>query len=197
MHRLTALALKLVLVTGQRPGEVAGMHESEISGRTWTIPASRRGKTSTDHDVYLTDAALGIIADAKAEVARLQKRREEPPAGFIFETGPGAPLTNAAMARAVERCRAALGNKATAKGHWTPHDLRRSMRTGLSAEKVRPDIAELTIGHVKRGMLRVYDQHEFEDERRAALEAWERRLLALVDGRDPRTTNVVALAGAR
>jgi len=45
LHRLTALALKLVLLTGLRPGEVTGLHESEISGRIWTIPADRRGKT--------------------------------------------------------------------------------------------------------------------------------------------------------
>lgn len=38
MHRLTALALKLALVSGQRPGEVAGMHEAEMEGNVWTIP---------------------------------------------------------------------------------------------------------------------------------------------------------------
>lgn len=54
MHRLTALALKLVLVTGQRPGEVAGMHLDEIKGTLWTIPAARRGKTDTAHDVHAT-----------------------------------------------------------------------------------------------------------------------------------------------
>jgi integrase len=57
MHRLTALALKLILVTGQRPGEVVGMRWDEIEGDTWTIPASRRGKTKTAHTVYLTETA--------------------------------------------------------------------------------------------------------------------------------------------
>ncbi len=47
MNRLSALALKLVLLTAQRPGEVAAMHWSEIDGDTWTIPASRRGKPAT------------------------------------------------------------------------------------------------------------------------------------------------------
>ncbi|MGD0845349.1 MAG: hypothetical protein ABSA06_13435 [Geobacteraceae bacterium] len=34
-------ALKLILVTAQRPGEVIGMHASEIEGKLWTIPAER------------------------------------------------------------------------------------------------------------------------------------------------------------
>lgn len=201
LHRLTSLCLKLVLVTGQRPGEVAGMRDDEISGRWWTIPASRRGKTDSTHTVYLTDAALQIIADAKVEIDRLSERRKAPWSGHVFEARPGAAITNAALARAVERSRDALGNVASDQwGHWTPHDLRRTMRTGLSAAKIRPDIAELTIGHTKRGIVAVYDQHGFADERRAALEAWERRLMLVIAGQDPDAIegdNVVMLEGAR
>jgi integrase len=200
LHKVTALALKLVLVTGQRPGEVAGMHESEVSGRLWTIPASRRGKTDTPHSVYLTDTALQIIADAGEELTRLRARRKAPASGYVFEASPGKAIGNAALSRAVERAHEALGAKMIEPwGRWTPHDLRRTMRTALSACKVRPDIAELTIGHTKRGIVAVYDQHGFDDERRKALEAWERRLEAIVEGRDPDAVadNVVRLEGAR
>lgn len=200
LHRLTALALKLVLVTGQRPGEVAGMHEREINGRAWTIPAARRGKTETGHSVHLSDTALQIVQDARAEIARLQRRRGAPAAGFIFEAVPGQPITNAALSRAVERQHEALGAKDAAPwGRWTPHDLRRTMRTGLSACRVRPDIAELTIGHTKRGVIAIYDQHGFDAERRAALEAWEARLLRIVAGDDREVFphNVVVLEGRK
>ena len=197
LHRLTALALKMVLVTGQRPGEVAGMRADEIDGRIWTIPATRRGKTESAHSVHLTDAALQIVADAKAEVERLQERRSAPWSGFIFEARPGGPITTAAICRGVERQHGALGAKDVQPwGRWTPHDLRRTMRTGLSACKVRPDIAELTIGHVKGGIVAVYDQHGFDAERRAALESWEARLLRIVGGQDPdaaEADNVVTL----
>lgn len=185
-HRLTALALKLVLVTGQRPGEVAGMREEELKGRWWTIPAARRGKTDTAHTVYLTDTALQIIAEAKVEIERLTPRRGEPWQGFIFEARPGAPITNAALCRAVDRQAAALGAKDCPQwGRWTPHDLRRTMRTGLSAARIRPDIAELTIGHTKRGIVAVYDRHSFDAERQAAFEAWEARLQRIIAGQDP------------
>jgi integrase len=201
LHRITALALKLVLVTGQRPGEVAGMHQDEIKGRLWTIPASRRGKTDTPHTVYLTDTALQIIADAREELTRLQARRKAPASGYVFEASPGKAIGNAALSRAVERAHEALGAKLIEPwGRWTPHDLRRTMRTGLSACKVRPDISELTIGHTKRGIVAVYDQHAFDDERRRALEAWESRLTAIVEGRDPDSAsgdNVVQMVEAR
>lgn len=198
-HRLTALCLKLVLVTGQRPGEVAGMQQDEIKGRWWTIPAARRGKTDSAHTVYLTDTALQIIAAAKAEIERLTPRRAEPWQGFIFEARPGSPITNAALCRAVDRQHQALGAKDCPQwGRWTPHDLRRTMRTGLSACRIRPDIAELTIGHVKSGIIAVYDQHSFDSERQAAWQAWETRLLQIVAGQDPdaaQADNVIKLEG--
>lgn len=125
------------------------MHLREIAGTTWIAPAARRGKTDTAHTVHLTTTALAIIAAAKAEVARLDDRRAVPASGHIFEAWPGKSISNAALARAVDRMAGALAAKDVPPwGRWTPHDLRRTMRTGLSACRVRPDIAELTIGHV-------------------------------------------------
>ncbi len=49
----TKLAVKLILVTAQRPGEVAGLHTSEIDGNIWTIP-KERAKNGKGHRVYLT-----------------------------------------------------------------------------------------------------------------------------------------------
>ena len=201
LHRLTALCLKLVLVTGQRPGEVAGMHEREIDGRWWIIPASRRGKTETPQAVYLTDAAMQIVKDAKAEIDRLCERRRAPWGGHFFEARPGAAITSAALARAVARAGDALGDMGAddGRGRWRPHDLRRTMRTGLSAAKVSPDIAEIVTGHVIPGIRGVYDRHDFKDERRAALEAWERRLMLVIAGQDPdaaKGDNVVMLGAA-
>ena len=129
---------------------------------------------------------MRIIAEAEEERGRLSRRRRELPSGHVFEAWPGKPVNNATLARAVERSREPMCNRDTETwGHWTPHDLRRTMRTGLSACKVRPDIAELSIGHTKRGIVAVYDQHGFEAERRAALEAWQRRLNAIIENRDP------------
>lgn len=179
LQPLTKLALQLILVTGQRPGEVAGIHEREIKGRIWTIPASRRLKTETPHEVYLTETALELIAAARVEVDRLSKRRGRRPNGYIFESSTGGPITTAALSRAV--IRADVGSKVKpGGGAWRPHDLRRTMRTGLSAAGVPTEIAELVVGHTKKGIIAVYDRHSYDKPKQAALEAWERTLLQIV-----------------
>jgi integrase len=52
------------------------------------------------------------------------------------------------------------------------HDLRRTVRTGLSRLNVDEATAELVLGHVPQGIKRVYDRHNRLDERRKALQRW-------------------------
>jgi integrase len=190
IHRLTGLALKLILITGQRPGEVVGMHRDEVSGAIWTIPAERRRKTDSAHTVPLTSTALALLDAAKAEVERLSRRKKRT-GGFVFEARPGGPLTVHGLDRAVKRYAEALGNRDTETwGHWRPHDLRRTARTGMAAAGVGETVAELTIGHTRKGIAAVYDLHRYDREKRAALEAWERQLLGFAE------SNVVPITGA-
>lgn len=194
---LTAIAMKLVLVTGQRPGEVAGMHEDEIEKGVWTIPAERRLKTETENRVSLSSLALELIEQAKAELEKVRSsrdRRGKESGGYIFEVQPGRALAAGGLSKAANRNRTALKNKPVPQwGHWTPHDLRRTCRTGLSACGFSSEIAERVIGHAARGIEDVYNQHQYDDEKRSALEAWERRLLAIVDGQDPDRRKIVPL----
>jgi integrase len=194
MHGLSALALKLVLVTGQRPGEVASMLHDEIAAEVWTIPAARRGKTSDDHAVPLSGTALELITSAKAEVLRLSRRRGQKPTGLVFETRPGEAITVRALSRAVVRYRDQLGNRLHPTfGHWTPHDLRRTARTGMAAAGVLHEHAERVVGHAQGGMTDTYNRHRYDLEKRVALEAWERRLLAIVESRESVELNVIPI----
>jgi integrase len=78
---------------------------------------------------------------------------------------------------------------------WVLHDLRRTMRTGLSAIPGISDLVrELTIGHTKPGLHKVYDQHAYIDEKRAALQGWEARLRSIVT---PPPANVTPFARRR
>lgn len=180
LHRLTGIALKLILLTGQRPGEIAGMRWDEVNGDVWVIPAYRRGKTGMSHVVPLTNAAVDLLDQARDEADRLAKRRRSASSGFVFEARPGAPITVNAIDRAVKRHAALLGNvEARDGGHWRPHDLRRTCRTRLSAAHISEPVAEAVIGHSRKGIVAVYDQHTYSEEKRSALQTWERQLLAL------------------
>ena len=68
------------------------------------------------------------------------------------------------------------------------------MRTRLSSLRVSERVAEMVIGHGKKGLARVYDQHEFADEMREALELWAGRLRSIVS---PPPANVVSLQTVR
>ena len=193
IHKLTSLALKFILVSGQRPGEVSRLHWDQITNDVWLIPDAHRGKTNTSHEVPLTAEALSILKDAKNEVARLNKRRKREASGHVFETGLGAAITGAAISRAVSENVEALGNlNVEPWGHWTPHDLRRTCRSGMAAEGITTTVAELVLGHIQQGIVAVYDQHPYADEKRDALEAWERRLLRIVEGEGPKDQAVEA-----
>lgn len=174
------LVLRLILVTGQRPGEVAGMRWADIQNHVWIIPEHRH-KTGDGQRVPLTPLAESLLAEAKAEQERLAKRRCGRP-GHVFTKGK-SPYTAQAVSRAANRNMRVLGNKAIEPwGHWTPHDLRRTVRTGLAALKIPEHIAERCIGHRPHGVIAIYDQHRYDPEKRAALEAWERRLRGILDG---------------
>ena len=55
--------------------------------------------------------------------------------------------------------------------NWTLHDLRRTARTLLARAGVRDDIAERCLGHVIKGVEKVYNRYAYLDEKRAAFEA--------------------------
>jgi hypothetical protein len=86
------------------------------------------------------------------------------------------------------------------------HDLRRVVRSHLSALDIPDHVAEMVLGHGRRrtprkGLQRIYDQHKYEPQLRVALERWATRLREMVTPPTPepkgRTDNIVSLKKAR
>jgi len=168
--------VRLLLLTGQRLREVAEMSWSEIDFQKglWTIPADRM-KADTAHIVPL---ALGAVA-----ILQGLPRWTGP---FVFTTTSGKrPIANFSGIK--EKLDTLLPDLAS----WRFHDLRRTMRTGLSALRIADTVSELCIAHTQKGLHKVYDQHAYLDEKRDAFDAWARRAKAIVDPGDP--TNVVQI----
>jgi integrase len=65
-------------------------------------------------------------------------------------------------------------------GAWRFHDLRRTMRTHLSALPVPDMVRELVIAHARPGLHAVYDRHSYQEEKRECLSLWEARLSGIV-----------------
>jgi integrase len=63
---------------------------------------------------------------------------------------------------------------------WTPHDLRRTMRTNLSRFGISREVAEAIINHGKQGIERVYNLYQYDKERRTAMLTWAWRLRSII-----------------
>lgn len=179
--------VKVLILTGQRRDEVSGMQRGELDleAGVWTIPSDRY-KTGIVHAVPLVPAVCQII-----------KRQPRISDRFVFTTVTDAGFTGYSWAKAVldkkineRRREAGLGDIP----RWTLHDLRRTLRTGLSELRVGGDVAERVIGHVIGGVKGVYDRHAYMDEKRDALERWAAKVEAILN---PPPSNVVPLHADR
>ena len=92
------------------------------------------------------------------------------------KSGPADPKY---ITRSVARCLKQF--KTHGVGAFTPHDLRRTGRTGLAKLGVKVDIAERVLNHARERIEATYDVHEYLDEKRDALEKWEKHLVELRD----------------
>jgi integrase len=176
---------RMLALTGQRKSEVAEARWSEfdLARKLWTIPAERM-KSQAPHVVPLSKEVIEIL-----QALPRFKRGD-----YLFSTTSGASPVNGfskGKARLDKAMAAALGRVVEP---FVIHDIRRTMRTGLSALPVPDLVRELVIAHTKPGLHKVYDQHAYIDEKRHALELWAGRLRDIVT---PPPANVVELAGAR
>jgi integrase len=181
--------VRLLALTGARLGEFAAANwsETDLDKATLTVPAER-AKTKVAHVIPLPPAALAIVRDLPQFTG----------GAFLFSTTGGQrPISG------FSKFRAKFNETLAASGATIPafviHDVRRSVRTGLSTLGVLPVIAEMVIGHQQQGIARVYDLHRFEAEKREAMQRWEAKLLSIV-GPQPEPApleNVVALQKAR
>ncbi|MFH1673417.1 MAG: tyrosine-type recombinase/integrase [Pseudomonadota bacterium] len=186
IYRVSKLALKMILLTGQRPGEVCGMTcaEIDVENDFWNIPASRM-KNSDSQRVPLCPMALEIIEQARIYSGDCD---------YVFQSSykPGESLGRQAITRAIARHWAEFGIEKA----FTPHDLRRTLRTKLAELGVSDIVAERVLGHKLQGMMAVYNRHAYDVEKRHALNVWEQRLKEIL-GLDQPTSGKVITFGVR
>lgn len=188
-------ALKMILVTGQRPGEVIGIHRNEINGDWWEIPAER-SKNKQAHRVFLTATAKQLIGDAT---------------GYIFESPvhPAKPLDTPPhpgksyeVRTMTSDIKANLPHTPESKvvdnlkvPHFTPHDLRRTAATRWAEMEISGDMIDRLQNHItkqKQGVGHIYNRYSYNKEKQLAMEQWERKLLSIVT-ESQKKDNVVSI----
>jgi len=196
--------LKMILLTGQRPGEVASMHRKEINGRWWEFTPKETTITKEiprAQRIYLTDTALELIGQADDS-------------GYVFKgnTDDTRHITERAISHALRRNllgyepkkKATDGSTPTTSSknkkqfvvaedkkmniaHFTPHDARRTCATMMSQIGFADATVDAVLAHLKKGEIRTYNKNKYDNEKQQALEEWELKLNTIITGAEYRT----------
>lgn len=178
-----AEALRMVLLTGARASEVTDLPWSELDleAATWLLPAER-SKNNRPHLVPLVPQLVDL----------LRKRRSAVRGDWVFPAKQGGHITAGHLQRPLRLVCARLARLGLAS--FTTHDLRRTVETGMAAAKVAKEYRDRVLNHVDSSVGGVhYNMHDYEDEKREALEKWARRLEGMLTGSE---SNVVPMRRA-
>lgn len=159
-----ATIVKLLILTGQREGQIAKLRGEWIDrdAKTITWPAEAM-KSGRPHILPLASMALATL-------------QALPRSGFVFRArGKETPFSG------FSACKASFDRRVVIP-HWTLHDLRRTFSTDIAKLRVPPHIKEMLLAHstAKDPIEAIYDLHTYEPEMRDALGAWEAKLTTLL-----------------
>jgi integrase len=187
--------IKILLITGQRLREVAGMRwvDLDLDRGVWTLP---REQTKADrlHEVPLSPFAQEVLAQI-------------PHIGgdYVFSTTGYSPVSGFSKAKArldTLILRAEQDGKCESDANpslsmdlapWRLHDLRRTVASGMARLRIDPWVVEKVLNHATgqlSGVAGVYNRWGYFDEKRDALVAWSRHLETLIR---PGVSNVIEL----
>ncbi|MBD1388425.1 tyrosine-type recombinase/integrase [Neiella sp. HB171785] len=160
---LTEIAIKLLILTGQRRSEVVGAEwrHVDLKKKIWHLPMTKNGKP---HDVPLSDLAVELFLRLK---------------GYGLDDKRCFPIDEKSLTRAIARKQDDF-----AIPKWVVHDLRRSFITGSVALGLPIHIVELSVNHELPDMLRVYvagqNNEKLFEQKRAVMDAWAEHIAALI-----------------
>ena len=169
---IAGTALKVIFLTGQRPGEVAHMRREHIKDGWWEMPGEPvpplrwpGTKNAQGHRVWLSPPVRALIAQFAGEDA-----------GFVFAGPLGGPVTG--LDGAMRAICAKLGAERA-----TPHDLRRTFSTTVTGLGFGRDALNRVTNHREGGIASVYDRFAYTEENKRVMEAVAARIMALAEAR--------------
>jgi integrase len=168
--------LRLLILTGQRGGEVSGLRWKEIDfdENVIALPAART-KNGEPHSIPMSGPVREIL------------KARTPTRDLVFGRGTGGFNSwNGSKVRLDAEIKLP---------DWTTHDLRRTFATGLQRLGIRLEVTEAILNHVggnRSGVGGIYRRYDWATEKRTALNAWAVHVLDVVSGKK-RKGNVTPL----
>lgn len=147
--------IQLLILSGQRRSEIAGLRREWIEKELIEIPASKY-KTNKSHVLPITQSMRDIIDQAPIWNG----------GDYIFSTTNGQS-SSSGFSKAKKKIDKLSGVK-----DWTFHDIRRSVATHMAKEGVMQEHIERILGHTIVGVAGTYNRYSYLDEKVVALELW-------------------------
>jgi len=175
--------VRLLILTGQRREEVCGMHWQELdrAERLWTLPGQRT-KNSEFNTIPLNQLAM-------IELDRLAGGEKWPRNGRVFATASGAGFAGYHKGK-MKLDSAIEETEGEPLPPWRLHDLRRTLATNFQRLGVRFEVTEAVLNHVsgsRAGVAGVYQRHDWKEEKRHALDDWNKHLDCVLHDATPST----------
>jgi integrase len=176
LSRLLQDVLTLYLWTGTRGAEIMAIEKGEIAeeptGLWWTVP---KEKTKNARRDTATDLRVPLLGRARAIVLRRCEgaSRYLFPSAVVAEDGSELPMEQKVVQGGVYHHQPYCKTKEKGSQprprlpvtHWSPHDLRRTVRTMLASMGCPAEVAESVLGHMLPGVVGVYNRHGYDAER--------------------------------
>lgn len=179
---------QLRLLTAQRGGEVLSMEWDDVELTTgwWTIPGEK-AKNGLAHRVPLNSQAITIL-QALLDAKQRAKTKRKKKTNYVFPS-PTTDLPIAYVQKAIGRIREASGVD------FQGHDLRRTAASLIASAGTPRLVVSKILNHVEREVTAIYDRHGYDAEKRAALDAWGRKVESIIN--ETPSSNVVTFRIAR
>jgi integrase len=162
--------VRALMLLGQRPNEVGGMREAELSGDVWTISAART-KNKRAHQVPLVGLAWQLVSSRP----RLN--------GMIFTVFGKKPIAASASKAKAQLDEAITRVHGKPLSPWQLRDLRRTVASGMARIGVDHLVADRALNHksgAQSAIAATYNRHAYMAERRAAFEKWDGHVRELI-----------------
>jgi integrase len=167
-----SVLLRMVLLSGQRPGEVAHLHRAHVvDDRWWAMPGAPDPKTAwpgtknaQSHRVWLSEPVHELLPDVLATSSRTRQMQQD-----------------------MRDICAKLG----VREKVTPHDLRRTFCSKVTALGFGRDAMNRVTNHKEGGIADVYDRHRYQEENKTIMETVAKHIVAIAEHGGP--INVITL----
>ena len=154
--------LKMILLTGQRPGEVVHLHRDHVvDDRWWVMPGTPESRTSwpgtknaQSHRVWLSEPVHELLPDVLAAPVQIDR---------------------------LQRDMRALCVRLGVNEKVTPHDLRRSFCSRVTALGFGREAMNRVTNHKEGGIADVYDRHRYSEENKKIMETVARHIVTIVE----------------